>query len=59
MKKHLIKIWYSLPDGKNYIIQGLVNEVLGDNNKPIVYANSIFKQAFGFQLPNHSRITFI
>lgn len=57
MKKHLVNIWYSGVYGQNYVFRGLVNEVIGDNGKAIVYPCSIFKQAFGFDLPAHSKIS--
>lgn len=54
MKKHLVSIWYDTMLGQ-YQFTGLVTEVIGDNGKAIVYPCSIFKQAFGFELPAHSR----
>ena len=58
MKQHLVKIWYDV-QGTHYIITGLVNEVIGDNGKAIVYPCSIFKKAFGFELPAYSIITLL
>lgn len=60
MKKHYVNIRYkvSFMDKKQYyIFQGLVNEVLNEKGKPIVYPQNIFKQAFGFVLPPHSTIS--
>ena len=56
-KTHLVNILYQLPNGKNYIFTGIINEVIGDNGKAIVYPNSIFKQVFGFKLPDRSMIS--
>lgn len=58
MKKHLVRIWYKTEYG-NFMYTGLVDEVLGDNGKPIVYASSIFKKAFGFKLPDRSMISLL
>lgn len=59
MKKHFVKIWYGNVYGKNYCFEGLVDEVLNENGKPIVYACGIFKQAFGFSLPDRSTISLL
>ena len=53
MKKHFVNIHYKVY-GKYYIFQGLVSEVLNENGKAIVYPCGVFKQAFGFALPNYS-----
>jgi len=55
MKKHLVNIWYQTEFG-NYSFKGLVNEVIGDNGKAIFFPCSIFKKAFGFDLPMGSTI---
>ncbi len=56
-KQHLVNIWYSNVYGKNYNYIGMANEVIGDNGKAIVYPSSIFKQAFGFDLPDRTMIS--
>lgn len=56
MKKHLVNIWYALPDGSNYAFEGWVNERIGYNGKAIVYPGGVFREAFGFSLPPCSRI---
>jgi len=58
MKKMLVNLWYDTPFG-NYSFKGFVNEFIGDNGKSIVFPSSIFKQAFGFELPKGSKITFL
>lgn len=55
MKKHLINVWFDTPIGK-YAFNGLINEIIGDNGKAIFYPNSLFKQVFGFELPEYSHI---
>lgn len=56
MKKHFVNILYKV-NNQHYLYQGLVDEVIGDNGKPIVFVSSIFKQAFGFRLPDRSTIS--
>jgi hypothetical protein len=58
MKKHLVKIWYKTRFG-NYLYEGLINEVLNEYGKPIVYPRGIFKKAFGFSLPDRSIISLL
>lgn len=57
MKKHFVTVWYDTPMG-SYSFSGLVDEVIGDNGKAIFYPRSLFKKAFGFDLPDYSRIIF-
>lgn len=50
MKKHLINILFDLPNGEKYHFVGLVGSV---NISPA----KLFKNAFGFQIPQHTQIT--
>lgn len=55
MKKHLVTLWFDLPNGESYSFIGLVSG-LEINGKIVVSQSKIFKQAFGFDLPSHSRV---
>ena len=55
MKKHLVNIWYKTYLG-NYSFVGLVDEVIGENGKAVFFPCSLFKSAFGFELPTGSTI---
>jgi hypothetical protein len=57
MKKHLVCIWYETPSGKRYCYRGYITERI-ENNKAVVYPISLFRQAFGFDLPDYSNITY-
>ena len=57
MKKHLVCILYKFPTGERYCYRGYITERI-ENNKAVVYPISLFKQAFGFDLPSNSMISY-
>jgi hypothetical protein len=58
-KKHLVNIWYDLPNGESYSYLGFVSEVIGENKKAIVFPANLFRQAFGFKMPDYTKITIL
>lgn len=58
-KKHLINIWYELPNGKNYNYIGYISETIGANKKAVVFPANLFRCAFGFKMPDYTKITII
>lgn len=56
MKKHLVNLWYQLPDGRNFNFKGTVPAKIGDSGKAICHPIFIFKAKFGFDLPPHSTV---
>ncbi len=58
MKKHLIKIWFDIPGGANRVYEGFVTGSQR-GNKVVIDPLKLFRTAFGYELPNHSRITLL
>lgn len=56
-KQHLVSIWFDLPDNRHYAYTGLVTGKMF-NNKLVISIDKLFKSAFGFELPAHTKITF-
>jgi|GEM_PF-3538315 len=50
MKKHLVSFTV-LIGAVQYNCTGFVDEVIGDNGKPIFYPNALFKKCYGFDIP--------
>ena len=55
MKKIFVSLRFKLPLGENLVYTGIVNAKI-ENNKAIVSPSKIFKNVFGFELPNNSII---
>ena len=51
MKKHLVLIFFDLPDGRSLVFNGYVTT----NN---IVVSKLFKKVFGFELPENTEISY-
>lgn len=59
MKKHLINIWFDTPGSRTgYSYKGYVTGK-EFNGKIVISPAKIFKQAFGFEIPDYTKISLI
>lgn len=51
MKKHLVRIFFDLPDGRQMVFIGYVTT-------PNIVVSKVFKKVFGFELPENTEISY-
>ncbi len=55
MKKHLVKIWFDIPGQTNRVYEGFVTGTQR-GTKLVIDPFKLFKIAFGYDMPNGTRI---
>lgn len=51
MKKHLVRIFFDLPDGRQMVFIGYVTTTN-------IVVSKVFKKVFGFELPENTEISY-